>query len=472
MSNALETKLPLTSENILGERLDALRGLFPEVFTEGKVDFERLRAALGDSVETSRERYGLSWAGKSEAIRAVQTPSTGTLQPMPDESVNFETSENLIIEGDNLEVLKLLQKSYYGKVKMVYIDPPYNTGNEFIYPDDFIEGLDSYLRYSGQVNEEGVKQTTNTESVGRFHSRWMTMMYPRLFLARNLLKEDGVIFVSVDDTEANNLRAMMDEVFGEENFIDTIVWKKRYGGGAKEKYLVSIHEYVLFYAKNRDLLDNISVPYDQESINRYYTQRDESYDVRGGYRTHPLEATKSVGARKNLVYPIPAPDGTEIWPKRQWWWDQDRVTRALGRKELDFVSGRDGWTVHTKQYLRDEGGNERRTKPFSIIDGIYTQHGTQEIENLFGDSTVFPFPKPTKLIKSLLQIADIASDDTVLDFFAGSGTVAHSLLDRNKELGQDAKFILVQLPERIKNKGTIYVCDPAFGYVAEPTTTR
>ncbi len=214
----MSERMPLTSEDVLAERMERLRELLPEAFAEGKVDFDRLRQALGEEVAAGRERYGLSWAGKSEAVRNIQTPSVATLVPDREESVEFDATENLFIEGDNLEVLKLLQKSYHGRVKMIYIDPPYNTGNEFIYPDNFREGIDDYLRYSGQVNSDGIKLSTNTETGGRYHSKWLNMMYPRLFLARNLLREDGVIFVSIDDHEVHNLRMMMNEIFGEENF--------------------------------------------------------------------------------------------------------------------------------------------------------------------------------------------------------------------------------------------------------------
>jgi adenine-specific DNA-methyltransferase len=243
-----DTKLPLTSGYPTEEFLALLREEAPHVFSEAKVDWDKLRATLGESIETRSERYGLTWAGKAEAFRAVQAPSVGTLLPMSNESVNFDTSENLIIEGDNLEVLKLLQKSYHGRVKMIYIDPPYNTGNEFIYPDNYREGLDDYLRYSGQVSDEGLKQTTNTETSGRFHSKWLSMMYPRLFLARNLLRNDGVIFVSIDDNEVHNLRMLMNEVFGEENFIAQLVWEKTRKNDAK---LFSVgHDYMIVYARS------------------------------------------------------------------------------------------------------------------------------------------------------------------------------------------------------------------------------
>jgi len=243
-----ESRLPLTSDDILRDRAARFRELFPEVFSDGRVNFELLQAALGDLVPQGVERYGLWWAGKADAIRAVQSPSVGALIPHPDASLNFDRSKNLILEGDNLEVLKLLQKSYHNKVKLLYIDPPYNTGKEFIYPDNFREGLQDYLRYSGQVAGDGIKVTTNTETEGRFHSKWLSMMWPRLFLARNLLRDDGVIFVSIDDHEVANLRLLLNELFGEENFLGTIVWK-----GATDNNPTQIaieHEYVVCYARN------------------------------------------------------------------------------------------------------------------------------------------------------------------------------------------------------------------------------
>lgn len=241
----------------------------------------------------------------------------------------------------------------------------------------------------------------------------------------------------------------MNEVFGEENFVDCIIWKKRYGGGAKEKFLVTLHEYVLFYAKNIDFLETIFVPYSDEAIERYYTQQDDNYDVRGPYRTHPLEATKSMGERKNLVFPIPAPDGTEVWPKRQWLWSKERTMAALDYGELEFLRSQDGgWSVHTKQYLKDKKGRTRSTKAFSIIDNVYSQHGTNELLELFGDARIFPFPKPTGLIKRLLEIATEPDEDAIIaDFFAGSGSTAHAIMELNSEDDGNRRYILCQLPE-------------------------
>ena len=441
--------LDLRSHDIAADKIAELLRLFPEIRTEGgKLDFERLKMTLGESVDMGRERYSMNWPGKAECFKIIQAPSMGTLLPRPDESINFDTTENLIIEGDNLEVLKLLQKSYLGKVKMIYIDPPYNTGNDFIYPDNYTESLQTYLEYTGQVDANGRKFGTNSDSDGRFHSRWMNMMYPRLYLARNLLIENGLIFVSIDDNEIYNIRLLLNEIFGEENFIDCIIWKKRYGGGAKEKYLVSIHEYILVYARDKSSLGELFVPLSEESITRYYKNQDANYEKRGPYRTHPLESMKSFEERKNLIFPIDAPDGTQITPKRQWRWSKAHVLQAAGKGELEFTKDKNGqWAVYTKQYLRDENGT-RETKFFSIIDDIYTQHGTNEVVEIFGDAQVFGFPKPTGLISKLLSVAtETSANDVVLDFFAGSGTTAQAVLELNQQDGGNRKFILVQLPE-------------------------
>lgn len=483
MTDQSET-LDLHSRDIAADKQAALRAAFPEVFTEGgKIDFERLKLALGETVDTGKERYGMNWPGKADCFKIIQQPSLATLVPCPAESWpplpfthakprsreeepentvdateeslrdfaasrETNTSENLIIEGDNLEVLKLLQKSYLGMVKMIYIDPPYNTGNDFIYPDNYAESLDTYLRYTGQVDSEGRKYSTNTEADGRFHSKWLNMMYPRLYLARNLLRQDGLLFVSVDDNEASSLRKVLDEIFGEENFVDTVIWKKRYGGGAKEKYLVTLHEYILVYARSKDEIENIYVPLSQSAIERYYKHRDEYFEQRGPFRTHPLESMKSFEERPNLRFSVVAPDGKEVWPKRQWRWSKERMSAECEAGHVHFSKDREGeWVLSSKQYLRDKDG-QRETKFFSVIDDIYSQHGTNETIELFGDAQTFPFAKPTKLIEKLIQIGTVADqNEIVLDFFAGSGTTAHSIQNLNKKDNGNRRFILVQLPE-------------------------
>jgi len=449
------------SLNVVEEKLNDLKKILPEAFTEEKIDWEKLKAALGENIEFREERYHLNWAGKSEAFRALQTPTTATLVPDKDESVNFDNTENLFIEGENLEVLKVLQKSYFGKIKMIYIDPPYNTGNDFIYSDKFAESREDYLKRSGTKDENGLITREglfrNSKDSGHYHSNWLSMMYPRLFLARNLLREDGVIFVSIDDNEVHNLRMLMNEVFGEENFIDCMIWKKRYGGGAKEKYLVSLHEYILVFSKSTEDLPEIFIPLSNESIARYYKQKDSNFNTRGPYRTHPLEATKSMGDRKNLIYPIIAPDGSKIMPKRQWLWSIERTTESIKNNEIEFIKGKNNeWTVHSKQYLKEINGEIRKDKAFSIVDNVYTQHGTNEIIKLFGNAQIFPFPKPSQLIKKIINIGLQNNDGIVLDFYSGSCTTAHAVLDLNKEDGGNRKFIMVQMPEPCDEKSEAY----------------
>ena len=455
-------KLRMESPDMTAQNIDRIAALFPNCITEmldeehstqekkaykRAVNFELLKQMLSPDVVDGDEAYEFTWVGKKAAIVEANKPIRKTLRPCMAESKDWDTTENLYIEGDNLEVLKLLQESYLGKVKMIYIDPPYNTGNDFIYADDFMRSQEEENEQMGMYDEEENRLFKNTDTNGRFHSDWCSMIYSRLMLARGLLTDTGLIFVSIDDCELTNMRRICDEVFGETNFVDTIIWKKRYGGGAKEKWLVSLQEYVLVYCKNTALLGELYVPLTKDSIERYYQKKDENYATRGGYRTHPLEATKSMDARANLVYPIPAPDGSEIWPKRQWLWSKDRAYEALVKGELEIYQGNDGsWQVATKQYLRDADGTERLGKMFSIIENIYTQHGTNEMISLMGNAKIFPFPKPSSFVKQLLPLAS-DKDSIVLDFFSGSATTAHAVMQLNAEDGGHRKFIMVQLPE-------------------------
>lgn len=469
---AIPERLDLRSHDIAADKMRELLRLFPEIRTEGdKIDLDRLKLALGESIDVGKERFGLTWPGKAECFRAIQAPSLGTLRPCPEESVKWDSTENLIIEGDNLEVLKLLQKSYLGKVKLIYIDPPYNSGNDFIYPDNFAESLETYLQYTGQVDAEGRKFGTNTDADGRFHSNWLKMMYPRLYLARNLLRDDGVICISIDDFERDNLRKVCDEIFGEENFVEAIIWKKRYGGGAKEKHLVSVHEYVLMYARDVAELGELVVAQTKEAIERYYTKQDGNFERRGPYRTHPLEATKSMGNRPNLVFTIRAPDGSEVAPKRQWLWSKERVATALSNDEIEFMRDKDGnWTAHSKQYLKDPEGEIRRSKAFSIIDNVFTQHGTNEFLDLFGNAHIFPFPKPTGLLRPIIEFGAADADSIILDFFAGSGTTAHAVMAQNAADAGQRQFILVQLPEPCEPESE--AAKAGFATIAEITKER
>jgi len=440
-----------TSGDVSEHQVARLRELFPEVFVEGKIDFDKLKITLGAAAESGPGRFHFSWAGKDDAVNLLQTPSAGTLFPCSEESIRFDATGNVFIEGDNLEVLKLLFKPYFGRVKLIYIDPPYNTGQDFVYPDNYADPLKTYLQISGQVDAEGNLLTSNPETSGRYHSTWLSMMYPRLFLARQLLSDDGAILVSIDDHEMHHLRILMNEVFGEENRVECFIWKKSYGGGAKEKYAVTQHEYVLLFAKDLSGIEELWLPPDAAAEARYYKYQDEKFETRGPYRVKPLEATKSMDRRPNLVYAIPSPKGGEVWPKRQWWWGKERTTVALKNNELVFTGEGDNVSVSYKQYLRDENGEARGAKPFSVIDGIYTQQGTADLVELFGES-VIQFPKPVALIKKLINIGTTADEGhIVLDFFAGSGTTAQAVLELNREDGGNRKFVLVQLPEPTGN---------------------
>ncbi|HET6385082.1 MAG TPA: site-specific DNA-methyltransferase [Armatimonadota bacterium] len=428
-----DIRLPLTTPDPNAERLDRLRELFPEAFTEGELDLDRLKQAVGISADDRPERYGLSWAGKSDAIRAFQMSSAGTLRPVPAESVNFETTENVIIEGDNLEVLKLLQRSYHDRVKMIYIDPPYNTGNEFIYPDNFREGLQEYLRFTGQVDGEGARLTTNAETDGRYHSRWLSMMYPRLFLARNLLREDGVIFVSIDDHEVHNLRLLMNEIFGEENHIATFAWEtKRAARGVPTSTLIIPNtEYVVCYGRGGLVRFR-----GEDRSEDDFSNRDN--DPRGLWRSESMRATGSQNNHFDIVDPV-----TGARFPGNWAFSEKRIAEMIANGLVLFPAT-SGGTPRQKKFL-DSYINE--TKAITTSLGWHsTENATKELMSLFSGDKVFDFPKPLSLIKTLIAQAT-APGSTVLDFFAGSGTTAQAVLELNQEDGGNRKFILVQLPE-------------------------
>lgn len=442
----LELDAPETkSADVVAENLNALWSLFPDAFREGKINFDVLKQLLGGAVDERDEKYGLNWFGKRKARQIALTPSTGTLLPNPKESLDWDTTRNLVIEGDNLEVLKLMQKSYSNKAKIIYIDPPYNTGGDFVYPDDYSESIKNYLEITGQ-SENNRKVSSNTETSGRYHTDWLNMMYPRIKLAKNLMREDGLMFVSCDDVESHHLRAVLDEIFGEENFIAQIAWKKSYGGGAKTKHVVTLQEHIYCFAKNKDAVGRLELPADP-AARKYYKFRDSKYEIRGPYRLQPL-ATTSNDDRANLRYAIPY-NGEDIWPEKQWQWEKKRALEALQNDDLSISKNNGEWSVNYKQYLRDEDGVERGAKPFSLLDGPYTQMGTSEIKNLLGDQKIFPFPKPTELIRKLVQYAHPETDFLTIDFFAGSGSTGHAIMAQNQADGGQRRYILVQLPEPI-----------------------
>lgn len=453
----MDNKVPQQINDIVGDNVKKLAQLFPSAVKDGEVDFEALKEELGQYEEVGSEKYELTWAGKKNAKKIAQEDVIGrTLKFIPEDSKEADTTENLYIEGDNLEVLKLLRQNYYGAIKMIYIDPPYNTGNDFVYNDKFCMSNEESDLAEGIVDSLGERYQVNQKSSNRFHARWMNMIYPRLKVAKDLLADDGIIIISIDDYEHKDLKLICDEIFGEENFIDNIIWKKRYGGGAKERYLVSLHEYALMYAKCIDNIGEIFVPLSKESAERYYTKKDDNYSTRGGYRTHPLEAGKAMDARPNLVYPIPAPDGTEIWPKKQWLWSKERTYETLEKGELEIVKGKTGeWVVSSKQYLYDEDGNMRPGKFFSIIENVYTQHGTNEMINIMGDAKIFQYPKPSELIRQLLLLGT-DKESLIMDFFSGSGATAHAVMQLNAEDGGNRKYILIQLPEKCEEESIAF----------------
>lgn len=457
-------KLKCHTPDSTAENIKKLAALFPNCVVEAKdengkvtkaIDFDHLRQELSPYVvEGPHERYQLDWPGKREALLAANSPIAKTLRPSRDESVNFDTTKNLFIEGDNLDALKLLQETYLGKVKMIYIDPPYNTGADFLYADDYAEDTQEYLVRSNQRSDTGERLIVNSDTNGRFHSDWLSMLYPRLRLARNLLAEDGLIFISIDDHEVAQLRALCDEVFGSSNFVESLVWKRRYGGGAKEKHIVSIHEYVLIYARELSVIPDIFIDLSEDQVERYYKLKDENYEKLGAYRLQPLEPAGSMADRPNLRFPVLAPDGTEVWPARQWLWGKEKFAEAREQGLLDFSKRGDKWQISRKQYLRDPSGSQRKTKQISIIDGIYGQGASAELGELFGDKNIFLFPKPSALIKHLIGL--VGSDGIMLDFFAGSGSSAHAVIDYNAENSSTWRFIQVQLPEKCDESSAAY----------------
>jgi adenine-specific DNA-methyltransferase len=439
-------KMPLTSLNISAEKREQLRQCiataFPEVMAEEKIDLDQLRRVLGEWVEPDRERFGLSWPGKAACMKVIQAPSVGTLKPCPEESVEWDTTENVFIEGDNLEVLKLLQKAYFGKIKMIYIDPPYNTGKEFIYPDKYSETLETYLEYTGQKDADGRRFSTNTDSSGRFHSRWLNMMYPRIYLAKNLLKHDGIIFVSIDDHEQDNTKKILDEIFGEENFISCIVWEKIYTTKNDSTMISGCHDYILVYAKNIAECNFGLLPRTEEMDARY-TNPDN--DPRGAWKPIPLYAD---GERKNGRFVIEGPTGRRFEPQREshWRYIEADVQKLIADNRVSF--GKDGSSQpNLKRFLSElREGVKSKTIWFHKDVGS-NDTANREIKSLFGDDGVFSFPKPATLVRRMLQLGAIDQDAIVLDFFAGSGTTAEAVILQNAEDGGRRKFILVQLPE-------------------------
>lgn len=456
-------KQELASMNIVEEQLRKLKELFPEAFTEGlKVDWEKLRLTLGQSIDVGKERYGMNWPGKADCFKTIQQPSIATLIPARDESVDFDTTENLFIEGDNLEVLKLLQKSYLGKIKMIYIDPPYNTGNEFIYPDNYSESLETYLEYTGQVDSQGRKFGTNTDTDGRYHSKWLNMMYPRLFLAKNLLKDDGVIFISIDDNEVHNLRALCNEIFGEENFIECLKWKRKKQPSFLAKHTAKVMEYILVYAKNKNNLEKLSIEGTSDSTKKVvnltnnYSERtfkpgvivklgENGIITKGKYqiKTMTIEYLDDVRYESGKTV-------NSVKVKAQFSVSQDKIDDFID-KGLLFI------TIN-KGLRRDVDSDEigkRKSVTDLLLDWGDNQDSDNEMKELFSDKNFFDYTKPTKLISSLLKCVH-SENSYVLDIFAGSGSTAHSVFITNAQDNGNRKFICVQLPELTENNSDPY----------------
>jgi adenine-specific DNA-methyltransferase len=440
-------KIVTTTPDIAAERMQELRRLFPDAFTEGKVDLDKLRLALGQDADDRPERYTFSWAGKKDAIRVLQTPTRATLKPVKSQSINPDTTGNIFIEGDNLETLKLLYKSYAGRVKLIYIDPPYNTGGEFIYPDDYADPLAKYLALTGQVDSKGNILTSNAETGGRYHSSWLSMMYPRLFLARQLLREDGAIFVSLDDHEIHDLRMLMNEIFGEENFVATVIWQKVFAPKNTARHFSEDHDYIVVYARNAELWRPDLLPRTEEQDEAY---KNPDNDPRGPWKPSDMVARNYYSKG---VYPVTCPSGRVIsgprpgtyWrvppekflkldkDKRIWWGVDGDKQPMMKRFRTEVMEGRVPQTL----WFYGDVGHTKEAKERLMETVAYEQ-----------TDNVLDSVKPPRLIQRILQIATTPDEnDIVLDFFAGSGITADAVLTQNNLDGGNRRFICVQLPE-------------------------
>lgn len=439
-------KVECNSLDVKKKNIEKLKELFPETLTDGKIDFEKLRLILGDEIETSPERYSFNWYGKKKAVQLSQQPTVATLKPNKIKSKNWDETQNIYIEGDNLEVLKTLQKSYMNKVKMIYIDPPYNTGNDFVYKDSFSDSLSNYLELTDQIDSSGNKVSTNIDTTGRFHTSWLNMIYPRLKLSRNLLTQDGVIFLSIDETESANLRKIMDELFGENNFIGNIIWQSRTSISNDGEISLN-HNHTLVYAKDRNKLlfggDDIDAS--------DYVNTDN--DPRGPWKLVPIDANHPGG---DTVYPIRNPKtGIDYFPpnNRIWAYNKQTFNKLLEEGRIKFGMNDDS-SPKRKLYLQEriDRGDVKTPSSLSLDSGT-TQSGTKEIMALFDNNKVFDYPKPSSFIKRLVKYGTFQTPDAlVLDFFSGSSSTADAVLQLNSEDGYNRKYIMIQLPEKTGEK--------------------
>ena len=447
--DVLLRRLTLSSLDVEAGREAALRELFPEAFVDNRFDASKIDPHLSITRDQgpSAERYGLSWAGRADAIRAVQVLSTGTLHPDRGESVDFDSTSNVMIEGDNLEVLKLLQRSYYGKVKMIYIDPPYNTGKNFIYPDNYREGLDTYLRFTGQIDAKGYRITANAETSGRYHSKWLSMMYPRLVLGRNLLRRDGMMFVTIDDHEVHNLRLLLDEVFGPENFVASVIWQKVYSPKNSARHFSEDHDYVLCYSRDSATWTPNLLPRTEEMEARYKNPDD---DARGPWKPSDLSGRNYYSKG---TYSLECPGGRRLegpptgrywviseekfWRKHhdnRIWWGRDE--NAIPQEKIFLSEVKAGKVPQTLWKYKDVGHTQEAKK--ELLERVKFE----------SSGSVFDTPKPTRLIERMLRLTtDTDGRDVVLDFFAGSGSTGEAVWKLNIEDGGNRRFVLVQLPE-------------------------
>lgn len=463
-----EINLNGQSHDIVKENVAKLKQLFPEIVTEDNIDFDKLKAVLGDYIEKDDESYRFTWYGKRDAFRKSQIPSTGTLRPCVEDSKDWGTTQNLYIEGDNLEVLKLLQKSYNNKIKMIYIDPPYNKDKDFIYSDKWSDPIKEYKRITGQTDEDGNVISSETEDEGGRHTKWLNMMYPRLRLARNMLADNGIIFISIDDDEVANLKKLCDEVFGEENFLSDIIWQKK-TGASDAKGIATITEHIIIYGKNITyIMETITKNKESYDINRYKYQ-DEFYSERGPYYIDNLDRG-GLQYSDSLNYGILCPDGTQTYPNGRteyindgwiWKWSKQKFDWARANKFVEFRQSKlkkSGWSVCYKNYLLvDNEGNpiERAAPHKNLITSVLNADAAADIKALF-DSTIFQYTKPVELMKTLIDFVNISRDGIVLDFFSGSSTTAHAVMKLNAEDGGNRKHIMVQLPEPTSEKDDAY----------------
>ncbi len=462
-------RLRMQSLDVTSSNIDKIARLFPQCVTEHKdkdgktvlgIDFEKLRDELSsDVIDDGEERYQFTWPDKKAHAHLANTPTNKTLRPCREESVDFDHTQNLYIEGDNLDVLKVLRETYLGKVKMIYIDPPYNTGNDFVYNDDFSQSADEYQENSGQTDENGNRLVQNTESNGRFHTDWLNMIYPRLKVAKNLLTEDGVIFISIDDNEVENLKKVCNEVFGEGNFIAQLIWERAYSPKNDARFISNSHDYILMYAKSIDTFTIGRLPRTEEANARY---SNPDNDPRGDWKPSDM-SVKTYSA--DCDYPITTPSGRVVEPPAGRCWSLS--PKAFGERLRDnrIWFGTDGNSVPCiKRFLSElkfEG-----MAPTSILfykEVGHSQEGAKEVVALFGDKGVFDGPKPVRLLQRLITLANLKDDSIVLDFFSGSATTAHALIKTNAEKDTHCKFIMVQLPEEVsetkKDQGYKTICE-------------